>query len=143
MVRTTLFLPQCNDQLPIQTRSDEPQQQIEKKEGCRRRNGGERETRGILSLLSRRPILSCSPLTSLRFSVAIEPATQSCNAFPGSFAVSPNLDREISPIIGWTNCCGDFGAHVFSCPFVYFCIHKPCVCCLTLDCQYSHYRSLC
>ena len=46
MVSTTLFLPQSNNQLVTQARTDEPQQQIAKKGGCKRRNRGGRETRG-------------------------------------------------------------------------------------------------
>jgi hypothetical protein len=63
------------------------QQQVEKgRRPQERRNGGERETRGILSPVSRRPVLSCSSLTSLlRFAVAMEPATQSSNGVAREF----------------------------------------------------------
>ena len=136
MVSTTLFLPQCNNQLVTQARTDEPQQQIAKKGGCKRRNRGER--RGILSLLCRRLILSCSSLTSLlRFSVAMEPP-KTVNAFSGGFAVSPNLDHELSPIFVWLSCCEDFAAHVLLCPFIYF--TQACVFLMTHDhhCQYCY-----
>jgi len=136
MVSTTLFLPQCNNQLVTQARTDEPQQQIAKKGGCKRRNRGER--RGILSLLCRRLILSCSSLTSLlRFSVAMEPP-KTVNAFSGGFAVSPNLDHELSPIFVWLSCCEGTLQLIFC--RVHSSIFTQSLCLSTHDhdCQYCH-----
>lgn len=135
MASTTLFLPQCNNQLVTQARTDEPQQQIAKKGGCKRRNRGER--RGILSLLCRRLILSCSSLTSLRFSVAMEPP-KTVNAFSGGFAVSPNLDHELSPIFVWLSCCEGTLQLIFC--RVHSSIFTQSLCLSTHDhdCQYCH-----
>jgi hypothetical protein len=92
MVPTTaLYLPQSTIKSasnPNEKRRRVPQQQqVEKgRRPQERRNGGERETRGILSPVSRRPVLSCSSLTSLlRFAVAMEPATQSSNGVAREF----------------------------------------------------------
>ena len=90
-------------------------------------------------LLSRRLVLSCSSLTSLlRFSVAMEPP-KTVNAFSGGFAVSPNLDHELSPIFVWLSCCEDFAAHVFVVSIHLF-LRKACVFLTTHDhdCQYCH-----
>lgn len=115
----SLSLSQCNNQLPAQWI---PNKQIAKGRrirGAKRR--GERDKREFC--LSSPVALFCPArpaLTSLpRLSAVIEPP-KTANAFSGSFAVSPNLGHELSPIIGWLDCYGGFAVPVFLCPFVCF-----------------------
>ena len=83
---------------------DSQQTDSKGKEDSRGEAEGRERQEGILSLLSRRLFLSCSSLTSLpRLSAVIEPP-KTANAFSGSFALSPNLGHELSPIIGWLDC---------------------------------------
>jgi hypothetical protein len=92
---------------------DSQQTDSKGKEDSRGETEGRERQEGILSLLSRRLILSCSSLTSLpRLSAVIEPP-KTANAFSGSFAVSPNLGHELSPIIGWQDCYGGLWCSCF------------------------------